>query len=342
MPSVMLRVALLVLLASAVCAPHARAESMDPVLSRLRIVSGLPGCLAASADHVCKNAEMFERVVSELGVALAPPLTSPAASNGPSGLALALDTTLTSIESDGLRDAVASSAPNPVLVWTHATLRKGLPFGLEVGATIGRGHATSLWSLGLSVKWAIVEGFRTGVGVVPDVALQLTTTRSMGLDDLTVAAHSIDLLLSKPLNVGRGYRIAPLLATQLLFLEADSGLVDLTPGPDPTADPPQQADQVDAFQACKPGAAGAGQAVPLRCTGSGDDFGNNVQFDAVSQIRLRVFFGGQLQYGIWRISSSLGVDLLTPTLQAARRDPSETESTLARQVAFSIAAGAVL
>lgn len=334
---------LLALLASGSLASPVRAEDMDPVLSRLRIVYGR-GCAGGSAEVLCKNAESFERLASELGVALAPALVSPASSHGPSGISLALDTTITSIHADDAhwRGTVSAQSPDPVLVWTHATLRKGLPFGLEVGASIGRGHATSLWSLGLSVKWAIVEGFRTGLGALPDLAVQASTTRSMGLDDLTLATHTLDLLLSKPLHVGAGYRIAPMLGTQLLFLEAESGLVDLTPGPDTTADEPQTVEDVDAFQACKPGPAGPGDAVPLECTGSGIDFANNVQFSPISQTRLRMFIGGELQYGVWRFSTSLGIDLITPALEAMRRAPSETEATLDRQLAFSISAGAVL
>lgn len=331
---------LVALALSASVAGSARAESMDPILSRLRIAGGVGGC-PESEQGYCKKAESFERLVSELGVALAPPVVTPAASDGPSGLSLALDMTVTSVDANAAHWQSGTTAPDPVLVWTRATLRKGLPFGLEVGTTLGRGHATSLWSLGLSLKWAIVEGFRSGLGVLPDVAIQATTTRSMGLDDLTLATHSLDLLLSKPFHVGRGYRIAPMIGAQLLFLEAESGLVDLTPGPDPTVDD-QTAAEVDAFEACRPGMATAGAAVALRCTGDGEDFGNNVQFDDVDQTRVRLFFGGQLQFGVWRFSTSLGLDLLAPELQAVRLDPETSSPSLGRQVAFSIAAGAVL
>jgi len=323
---------------------------MDPVLSGLRIVATRPGCLDAGDREVCKNAELFERLASELGVAIAPPIFSPAASHGPSGLSLSLDMTVTSIDAKAAHWRSGTQAGHegevdPALVWTHATLRKGLPFGLEVGATVGRGHATSLWSLGFSVKWAIVEGFRTGIGALPDIALQATTTRSMGLDDLTIATHTADLIFSKAWHVGGGYRIAPMLGTQLLFLEADSGMVDLTPGPDSTASMAQQPNEVDAFAACKPNQTEQGQGVPLLCDDSGEggyDFANNVRFDPIAQTRLRLFVGGQVQYGVWRFSTALGLDLLTPKLKAMRRDPAGSESTLSRQVAFSVSAGAVL
>jgi hypothetical protein len=67
-----------------------------------------------------------------------------------------------------------------------------------------------------------------------------------------------------------------------------------------------------------------------------------VQFDAVQQARLRMFIGGQLQFGLWRFSTSFGFDLIAPELEATRREPSATEPTVGRQIAFSIAAGAVL
>jgi hypothetical protein len=250
--------------------------------------------------------------------------------------------TVTNVDANASHWQSGTVSPDPVLIWTHATLRKGLPFGLEVGTTIGRGHSTSLWSLGLSVKWALFEGFRTGIGHLPDVALQATTTRSMGLDDLTLATHTLDLLFSKPLHVGRGYRIAPMLGAQLLFLEAESGPVDLTPGPDDSGGEDQPAAEVDAFEACRPAAPEPGSSVPLSCTGSGVDFANNVRFEPVEQTRLRVFFGGQLQLGVWRFTTSLGLDLIAPELSAPRNDPDASEGTVQRQVAFSISAGAVL
>lgn len=331
---------LLALVLTGLASGVARAEAMDPILSRLRIVGGRGGC-DISAGY-CKDAERFERLVSELGVSLAPPLIMPAASDGPSGLGLALDMTLTNVDANASYWQSGTISPDPVLIWTHATLRKGLPFGLEVGTTIGRGHSTSLWSLGLSLKWALFEGFRTGIGHLPDVALQATTTRSMGLDDLTLATHTVDLLFSKPLHVGRGYRIAPMLGAQLLFLEAESGSVDLTPGPDDSGDDDQTAAEVDAFEACRPGQPEAGKGVPLLCSGEGADFANNVQFDEVDQTRLRLFFGGQLQFGVWRFTTSFGLDLLAPELEAPRNDPMSGDGAMRRQVAFSLSAGAVL
>lgn len=324
---------------------------MDPVLSRLRIVGGVASCPDAEDYEFCRDQQGFERLVSEIGVALAPPITTPARSVGASGISLLVDMTLTAIDanawywrkgSEGEGDDGSGLSgnldPDPVLMWTHAALRKGLPLGFEVGASIGKGHATSLWALGLSLKWAIVEGFHSGIGALPDVALQVSTTRSMGNDDLTVSAHALDVLISKPLQIGEGFAVSPLLAAQLLFLESESDVVDLTPGVTgtPAAFP-------DAFAACRPEHMDySDRDAPLDCQGPGEDFANHVQFDPVAQTRMRMFLGGQAQHGIWRFSATIGFDLVTPALAADPPEAGGVRSRHSRQVALTIAAGAAL
>src|SRR5712671_6074927 len=75
----------------------ARADSMDLALSRLRIAGGLANCPPSVAGF-CPAQELFERLVSELAVAMAPPVNTPARSLGSRGLGLSIDTTMTSIE----------------------------------------------------------------------------------------------------------------------------------------------------------------------------------------------------------------------------------------------------
>ncbi len=327
---------------------------MDPALSRLSIVGGRDDCPDSGPLSWCRNQESYERLVSQLGVSIAPSLHAPARSVGSRGLSLSLGMTITSIDANAgywrkgsegsASDAAggANTSPDPALVWTRATLSKGLPFGFEVGASAGKGYATSLWSLGLSIKWAIIEGFRTGIGALPDVAIAASTTRSMGLDEVSLAAHSMDLLLSKPFHTGQGFVLSPLLGLQLLFIEAHSAPVDLTPGPPALSTRPVSTEDVDAFAACRPTPDRTTRSAPLLCSGTGDDFVNNVHFDAVSQTRLRLFVGGQAQHGMWRFSASLGFDLLTPKLAAERVTPIQTTRVLGRQVALALAAGIAL
>src|SRR5262249_42430359 len=145
-------------------AAPARADSMDLALSRLRIVGGSEGCdQPATSLKVCPDQELFDRLMSELAVAMAPPTSGPARGGGLRSFQLTLNTTVTSIEGDrpywalgtegdgrGKDGGALNSSPQAVMVWNRAEARKGLPFGFEIGAALGQGLNTSLWSYGVA------------------------------------------------------------------------------------------------------------------------------------------------------------------------------------------------
>src|SRR5690349_9958767 len=190
-------------------ARSAQAHDMDLALSRLRLAQ--PWCgddgRGLDVEAYCGDQELFERLVSELAVAMAPPAAGPARTVGPRGLKLSLSTTLTGVHAGELywRRGTEGSLParqisgdpngasigdnpdpSPVLFWNRLEARKGLPFGFEAGAALGQGIDTSLWTLGLSLKWALFEGFRTQLGRLPDVAVQGGYSRSVGSSQATI------------------------------------------------------------------------------------------------------------------------------------------------------------
>lgn len=350
----MRRACLLLAVACLALPSHAAADTMDPALSRLRVSLGRPGCEQTGvADQAlfCPNEELFERLASELGVSLAPLVATPVRTGGPRGFSLQLDSTITSIDpgahwklgSEGKPGRSLNASPSPVLVWNRAELRKGLPLGFEVGASLGQGMSTSLWAVGLLLKWAIIEGFRTGAGALPDVALQAGTTRMMGSDDLRISAHTFDLIFSKPFVAGGGWTISPLLSAQLLLLRAQTGIVDLTPGNE-EAMGMTPAVLGDAFESCDPTPDTTTNGAPLDCsTGmGGQDFASSARFDSVSQTRVRMSLGGQVRRGIWLASAAFGFDLLAPTVQAERPVPSNSSPNHVRQLAVRVIVGAAL
>jgi hypothetical protein len=326
----------------------ARADNMDLALSRLRIVGGKAGC-PVSAAGFCPDQELFERLVSELAVSMAPPVSSPARSVGPRALALSLDTTITSIEaqqsywvlgtegSGGGDPQAGNAAPQSALVWNRVQARKGLPFGLEAGASLGQGLNTSLFALGLALKWALFEGFRTGLGRLPDVSVAGSVNRSVGSSQASVQLYAIDLTLSKPFVIEHTWSLSPFGGIQTLFTSVHSGVIDLTPaGPGKPPDPSK-----DAFNACSPR---PGEAPgPTGCAAGGDasDFHNDVVFKPVTQTRVRMFLGGQARYQLFTLSLSWLFDLSAPTVEAPLY-PHIHSNSVARQVAFNVALGVVL
>jgi hypothetical protein len=341
-----------------------RADDMDLALSRLRLgdfCDEAEPSLPSWATR-CKDQEMFERLVSEYAVALAPPSAGPARSLGARGFQLTLDMTVTGIEAGAkywVRGTEGSQrlqtgasfgqnpAPSPVLIWNRLQVRKGLPFGFEAGASLGQGIDTSMWTMGLMLKWALFEGFRTHLGRLPDVAVQGGYSRSVGSSQAIMQLATIDLSLSKPFVVEHSWTVSPLAGVQTLFVDVRSGVVDLTPGGLPgDMSPPAE----DAFAACAPRAPSAGtkseppdvapNGQPCAEKGGGADFAYSVVFDPVTQTRVRAFGGAQLRYDMFLLQLIMHYDLAAPGVAASGRHWGDDH--VPRQLAFNVAFGAVL
>ena len=345
-------------------ASRARAHDMDFALSRLRLGAmlcddfGIP--VQSYATH-CKDQELFERLVSEYAVAMAPAATGPARTLGAHGFALSLDMTVTGIQAseDYWRLGTEGSqrlpplatfgrnpAPSPVLIWNRLQVRKGLPFGFEAAASLGQGIDTSLWSLGLLLKWALFEGFRSDLGRLPDVAIQAGYSRNVGSSQVDVQLATLDLTLSKPFVIAHTWTVSPLAGVQTVMVDVESGVVDLTPG---ATGLESQTVNPDAFGNCRPdpradGGAGeppdvAPNGQPCREAGAGADFAHSVTFDPVTQTRVRAFVGAQLRYDMFLLQLALHYDLVAPGVAAPTHRYGEQ---VPRQLAFNVALGAVL
>lgn len=347
-------------------ASRACAHDMDFALSRLRLAGmgcddhGIP--LAAYATH-CPDQERFERLVSEYAVAMAPPASGPARTLGALGFSLSLDMTVTGIEAsesywvqgtEGSQTLPAGATfgrnptPSPVLVWNRLQVRKGLPFGFEAGAALGQGVDTSLWTLGLLLKWALFEGFRSDLGRLPDVAIQAGYSRTVGSSQVAVQLATLDLTLSKPFVIEHTWTLSPLLGVQTLIVDVESGVVDLTPG---VTGLDSQTVNPDAFGSCAPDPNAEDSALedppdvapngePCKQAGAGADYAHAVVFDPVMQTRVRAFAGAQLRYGMFTLQMVLHYDLAAPGMDAATRYAGGAQ--LPRQLAFNVALGAVL
>lgn len=350
----------------------AYADDLDLALSRLRVAIQKRNCANRNGGTFCADQELFERLVSELAVAMAPPVTGPARTIGPRAFQLTFGTTVTSVEggqaywrrgsegNEGLsqpRDILDTPAreqdgpalgfnesPPATLAWNHLQVRKGLPFGLEAGALLGQGLQTSMWTLGAALKWSLFEGFRTGLGQLPDVAIQGAISRSVGSSQATLHLYAFDLTFSKPFVIEQTWSVSPFLGLQLLRADVASGVVDLTPGgPSRSAGAPPTE---DAYNSCRPmpGHQMTASSATVACAmgGDGSDFENDVVFDPVGQSRLRMFLGAQTRYDMFVFAASLLFDVVVPGLDADMAEQHIESRDLAHQVALTVSLGAVL
>ena len=269
----------------ALAAP-AGAQDMNIALSRL----SLPG--SCEAGRGVQDDEAYRFVMTELAGAMTPPVLTPAGTRGVRGIYVGFETWFTGIESSepawhravegdgGSTDATRSRFVDNVIAWGRLNVRKGLPFGFELGTNISYMANSTYWALGAEVRWAIFEGFRDGVGWIPDLAVRGAVQTLMGDGELNVTVPSVELILSEPFVIANTVELTPWVVGQVAFPIVDSELVDLTP-------------ETSAF-------------------GDNDDLNNNVVFPSLRSTRWRLGAGLQIRYEWFTLLGNFMFDIVKP------------------------------
>ena len=316
---------------------RARAGDMDPALSRLLYAPGQGSCTTPTAGAPCPDNESFEQLASELAVALSPVVDTGAAGLGVRGFYVGISSTATPIRASerywakGTRgsDPAASQNTNvdSLLAWNRIDVRKGLPLGMEVGASLGYGAGTSLWVMAAQLRVVLFEGFHSGLGALPDVALRGATQAMFGSSELSVYTQALDVTFSKPFVFASEHRLTPLLALQALFVSAHSGRVDLSPG-------------TNAWSACAPDPARQTNGAQLSCSKpeGAMELESDTTFRNVSNTRMRLFVGAEERYSLLSLVATIGFDLTVPGLQTQTAGE-DLPSHVMRQISFHLACG---
>jgi hypothetical protein len=260
---------------------------MDIALGRLSLDNGVGG-------RVPDN-DSWRALVQQQGAALAQPMLEPARTLGYGGFYIGLEGSLTGISSsqdywqlgtEGDANAPAEGRnrfPSSVLYWQRLNLRKGLPFGFELGSSGGHLMGTGQWSLGLSLKWSLFEGFRRGpYSFIPDVAIRGAVQTMIGDSEFHLTVPTLDIVVSKPFVIANQLTLSPYMGFQQAWIYGTSEVVDLTPG-------------VDAYTEPTPA-----------------DYGNNATFATVNASRSRGYVGVQARFAALTITTAFTVDLSAP------------------------------
>lgn len=181
--------------------------------------------------------EDYSQLVRELGTAVGTRTPFAARTLGASGFAFSVDTSLSFVS--GGNDADGSPGPwsrvqddesgEIVTALPGFTVRKGLPFGLEVGMT-GRWHAMT--RQGVFSGFARV-GILEGYAPWPDISVRLGYSGYVGNDELELGVFDAAVTLGATLPVGGSdgantTQIAPFLDIALLSITAAPILDDAT------------------------------------------------------------------------------------------------------------------
>jgi hypothetical protein len=307
---------------------------MEPVLSRLVLD---PSCGAAGVACL-PDPTKYVQLVNQLGFALAPNLAREARSNGLLGFDASLLASLTSIDSDadywrlGTRGegGESNSDVDGILQLYSLELRKGFGFGLEVAGNVAVMPRASVLVWGADVRLALLEGLTDGVfRYLPDVSVGAGLRRATGLGELRLGTLAVDARLSRPWASHDGFVLTPWLGYQWLRIDADTALVDFTPGVSALGEcgyvgnaVPGSSSAPEAAGAIAASGAPAGtfDASPLCQAGSGADFANSAAFGEAVVHRHRAAVGVSFRRELLRLGAEVVTDLLAP--EAAQSDES--------------------
>ncbi|MDY0002320.1 MAG: hypothetical protein RBU30_13575, partial [Polyangia bacterium] len=184
-------------------------------------------------DNQARN-NAFRSLMSQLGMALAPQFHAPAETTGYGGFAFSAKYAATTIDNkadywvNGL-----NVAPDPILNTLSLEVRKGiwLPIpSFELGAGFTHLVDSHMFVLNVFAKLALHEGFLHWP--TPAIAARFSGQRVVGTDQVDLTVLSFDLSISKSFGVGGVINFTPYLGYNVLWVIADSQVIDTTPGTD--------------------------------------------------------------------------------------------------------------
>lgn len=305
--------------------------------------------------------ELWANLVNELGGALAPSISTPAMTLGIAGVYVGYELAVTNLNrtapywgrgTEGSATANVGSGTASIrdrgdaaAIVSRIHVRKGLPFGFELGTQASFLHSSSIWAIGLDLRWAPFEGFRRGVGYLPDFAVRGAVNTVVGQSQLNLTIVDVDASLSKRFSIG-GVRLTPVLGAQMLFIFGDSGVIDLTPSRSAWAECPRQQvryvpDTSSPSMLAGQLQCGAGGTLPsvggVSIPGELNDTRNNAVFAPMRIRRVRGYFGLQFQWEILTVMANLSFDLADPAFfsepsaDAGRPDTTATGGAITRR-----------
>lgn len=214
----MMRFTFAVLLLS-LAAPPAWARSYDVSLSRLR---------ETPADEA-----KYRGVAREMGLVLAPLHIGPARTTGHSGFEFTLRMSShnihqtrpywTDLTLGGVMDLDGGTNAPDTLTTTTIEVRKGLPFGLELGTNLSWLENSETLALGGRLRIGLLEGYQDSYA--PDVSVYAAVNRMLGSSELDLTTLAAGATLSYRQSISGVMSVSPFFGFDFILVQAGSSLL---------------------------------------------------------------------------------------------------------------------
>ncbi len=135
----------------------------------------------------------FENVVREAGLIAAYRGIAPAEPQGITGFDIGIETSVAEIDSSEWNRVVDNNDAPDYFIMPRIHVRKGLPFGLDVGASYAQILDSDIALIGGELQWALLDGTLA----TPALSLRGSFSTLQGVDDLDLLTYGVDAVISK-------------------------------------------------------------------------------------------------------------------------------------------------
>ena len=276
-----------------------------------------------AGSYACKpNNVSFDNLVSEYAFAIAPTAFHPARTTGFGGFAFTFDASYTKINQDQAdstgtqywhqgpqgppdpntnKNSITNAQPDSLLQVYSLKARKGFPFGFELTGDVGYIANTVMWVAGADIRWAILEGFRTGVlGYLPDISVGSGVRSLTGTSEFDLTTVGIDAQVSKPIPLADSSVLSPYVGYQRVYVFGDSQTVSLAPSVNPLTQCGFSGNMTNGQPICKNQTLGTFA------------FNEDTTFSKVRNQRDRGIVGLNYRYEALYIAGQFLIDLIAP------------------------------
>lgn len=347
----------------------AEAEPMDPALERFAHDATDPslpcsnaGLYRPGSSPCVLDEAAFKKIINQYGFAVAPQAMYPARTTGFGGFQVAAQGAFTNIDSgsdywkngtQGPKDpnsgqsSIRNKNPDSWLQLYAVNVRKGLPFGFELGVNIGYLARTSIVAGGADVRWSLLEGFRTGaLGYLPDFSIGAGVRTITGTPQFQLTVASGDVMMSKPIPIAQASILTPYVGYQFIRIFGDSSAIDTTPRTDALGYCNYQGqrvpggfagDDVDHTMGPYTGQTVCGDGTGRN--GSANDISNTRVFQRTRITRHRLVVGIAYRYELIVVGAQFTTDVVGPA-SANNGEEAKALAAVPRQSTVAVQVGA--
>jgi hypothetical protein len=167
----------------------------------------------------------YEALMREVSLVLGPKMAGPAASLGSLGIEVAYE--LSFAQTNANLDYWQKAATNPQASVQAGTMRvrKGLPYGLQVGSVLTHMFDSNMWTIGAELNMSLIDGFIA----IPDLAVRLSANTVLGNADLGMLIVGTDVVLSKSFGIAGMVSLQPWAGYSMTYTHVNTHQIDVYP-----------------------------------------------------------------------------------------------------------------